>query len=137
MPDAHVIGDKALAKIFKQLPGRIFRKVARASVSKALTPVTKSAKRRVRVQTGLLKKSIGKKVKTYSRSQNIAGIVGARNEIEGEFKGKKRKPAKYSHLVERTHPFLRPAFDENQKQMIETLSKDLAAGAIREAQKIK
>src|SRR4051812_39168403 len=120
-----VKGAKELERVFRTLGDRVQRKVLRQSVNAASTPVVKAARSKAPKQSGLLRKALGKKVKSYAASETAVGIVGPRNNVVGEFKGKKRWPAKYAHLVEGGHidengnpvppqPFLRPAFDETQ-----------------------
>jgi HK97 gp10 family phage protein len=139
-------GDKALAKVFKTLGPKVQRRVLRSAVNAATTPVTKAAKAKADAskQSGLLKKALGKKTKSYSKSMTVVGIVGARTNVIGEYKGKKRWPAKYSHLVEKGHiardgsfvppkPFLQPAMDETKAQAVNVMKDKLASGVAKEA----
>lgn len=141
-----LIGDKELERTFKQLGDRVQRRVTRGAVNAATTPIVKAAKQKASAskESGLLKKSLGKKVRTYVEKKTVVGIVGPRKDIVGEYKGKKRWPAKYGHLVERGHiaadgshvpprPFLRPAYDETQGEAVAVMSDKMAAGVIKEA----
>src|SRR4051812_20572613 len=113
-------GDKQLERLLRGLGDRVQRKVLRAAVSAGATPVVKTAKARARKRSGLLKKSLGKKVVTNKRTQSATAIVGARKSVTGP---NGERPARYLHLVEKGHigpggqyvpgqPFLEPAFDE-------------------------
>ena len=93
-------GDKELDRAFQQLPDRVQRKVARQAVSAALTPMVKAAKRLAPKDEGLLKKSIGKKVKTYRNNGVTWGAVGARSGFKTVIDGKVHDPRKIIHLVE-------------------------------------
>lgn len=95
----------------------------------ALNPILEEARQRAPVRTGALRKSLGKKVKTYRRSRVTVGIVGVRFNYEKSVKGKggkKKKiiPRNYGHLVEKGSrgkpgkPFLRPALQAKFKQAI-------------------
>src|SRR4051794_21478943 len=141
-----LLGDKQLAKALTTLGERVQRKVVRQSVNAASTPIVKAARSKAAKQSGLLKKSMGKKVRTYPERMTVVGIIGPRLDVVGDYKGKKRWPAKYAHLVEGghidqhgdfvpPHPFLRPAYEETQGQVLGVMKDKLAAGVIKEASK--
>lgn len=145
-PGLQLFGDKALAKKFKQLGDRVQRRVLRGAVNVATTPIVKSAKAKASKQSGLLRKSLGKKVKTYVDKNTVVGIVGPKTSTVGEYKGKKRRPANYAHLVEKgrideagnavpAKPFLRPAYDETEPQVLGTMRGKLAEGVMKEAKR--
>ena len=110
------------------------RRIVRRACTKAMTPVNKAAKARCPQETGLLKKSIGKRSRVYARPGVIWVGVGPRTNVEGIGPdGKLRKPAKYGPLVEaRTH-FLERAFEANQKTVQKTAAQEIKAGIKREA----
>jgi HK97 gp10 family phage protein len=139
-------GDKALAKTLKRLGVRVQRRVMRQAVNAATTPIVKAARSRAPKRSGLLKKSLGKKVRTYAEKMTVVGIVGPRTNVVGEHEGKKVRPALYSHLVERgfiaadgsfvpPQPFLEPAMAEAEGQAVDIMREKLAAGVVKEAQK--
>lgn len=141
-----LFGDKALAKTFKTLGERVQRRVLRQAVNAASTPVVKAARSKARKQSGLLKKSLGKKVKTYPEKMTVVGIIGPRRDVQGEYKGVKRVPANYAHLIEGgkinsdgsytpPEPFLRPAYDETEGQALNVMRDKLASGVVKEAAK--
>jgi HK97 gp10 family phage protein len=133
-----LIGEKHLQRILQQLPPALLRKLARTSVGKALTPMVSAAKTKAPRESGLLKKSLGKKIKTYAARNRVVGIAGPRKETVGEYKGKLRRPVRYAHLVEMRHqPFMRPAFDQTKGEMITIMKSELAEGVVREAAKIQ
>jgi HK97 gp10 family phage protein len=139
-----LFGDKELAKVFKTLGDRVQRRVLRGAVNAASTPVSRAAKSKAPKESGLLKKSIGKKVKTYPDRGVVVGIIGPKTSVVGEYKGKKRWPAKYAHLREKgfinavgefvpPEPFLGPAMERTKGQQISIMQEKLAAGVIKEA----
>jgi len=118
-------GDKQLMRKLETLASTTQRAAVRPAANYAWTPVNKAAKRKAPVDTGALKKSIGKKAKTYSTTGVVWVGVGARvgeEYVKTDAGGNKRKPWKYLHLVEwgtagqQPQPFLRPAFDENKDE---------------------
>lgn len=140
---AKLEGGKELQRALKTLGVRVQRKVLRQAVNAASTPVVKAARRKAPKQSGLLRKSLGKKLKTYTKNGTVMALVGPRKDVEGEHEGEKRRPARYAHLVENGHvaadgthvpaqPFLRPAFDETQPQALDTMRRKLAAGVVTE-----
>jgi HK97 gp10 family phage protein len=139
-----LFGDKALARTFKGLGQRVQRRVLRQAVNAAGTPVAKAAKSKAAKESGLLKKSLGKKLKTYPERMTVVGIIGPRTNVTGEHNGKKRWPAKYAHLVEKgfinragefvpPQPFLEPAMAETEGQAKAVMKSKLAAGVVKEA----
>lgn len=141
-----LIGDKALERKLKALPERVQRRVMRGAINAAATPVVKSAKSKAKKQSGLLKRSLGKKVFTNKKRQSVTAIVGPRKQVKGEYKGQVRKPSRYAHLVEKGYideqgnhvppqPFLNPAMRETEGQALNVMQTKLAEGVVREATK--
>lgn len=93
-------GDKELRKLFEELPKRVLRKGLRQAISAAASPIVKDAKRNARRVSGLLKKAINKKIKTF-KNGNVIAIIGASRSVAGSYLGRKRVPAHYIHLVEK------------------------------------
>ena len=129
-------GDKEMIRNLEQLPIRVQRKVVRQATSAALTPLNKAAKREAPKDTGTLKKSIGKKVKTYRKDGVVWGAVGPRSGFRVVVDGKARDPRRYAHIVEARTGFLRRAFDQTKKKVLDILGKKLGSGIEREAAKL-
>lgn len=150
-------GDKALIRKLERLGrtnDRARKKVIRQAVSAAMTPVNKAAKAKAPIGKtttfpGLLKKSLGKKAKTYGGTIFVV-VIGPRfkpsfrkptGKVSKKGKPLFQNPAKYAHLVElgtshsAPHPFLRPALFENKGRVVAILRTKLASGIIREAKK--
>ena len=141
-----LFGDKALKRTFEQLGERVQRKVLRAAVTAAATPVSKAAKANAAKESGLLKKSLGRKIVTNKKRQSVTAIVGPRRGVSAQYKGKLRKPSRYAHLVEKgfidqagnfhpPQPFLAPAMETTKAQALDAMGSKLAAGVVREAMK--
>lgn len=141
-----LIGDKELEKLFRSLGERVQRKVTRQAVNAAATPVVKAARQNAPERSGLLKKSVGRKIKTYTASGTVVGLIGPRTDVSGEYEGKKVVPWRYAHLVEGghidehgnfipPHPFLRPAWESSEGQALDVMKDKLGSGIEREAAK--
>lgn len=140
------VGDKALERTLRTLGDRVQRKIVRSAVNAAATPVLKAARANVTTESGLLKKSLAKKVGTSKDKTSVTAIVGPRRDVQGEYEGEMRKPSRYAHLVEKgfineageyvpPKPFLRPAAESTEQQAIGVMSSKLAAGVVKEAAK--
>lgn len=135
------------------------KKAARAAVRKGMNEVTKlvnrDAKANVPKGTGLLRKSIGRKIVVSRGGANLLGIVKPRGgaKFKKKVNGKDVNPLKYAHLVEygrvRVHvknkkvlaangkffgtsakavaprPFLRPAWEKNRGNAAALISAEL------------
>jgi HK97 gp10 family phage protein len=142
-PDKDIL---ALQKKLTKLGDKVARKVTRQAVNAAATPVVKAAKANVAVDSGLLKKSLGKKTITSKDKQFVSALVGAKKSVQGESNGKIQKPSRYAHLVEKgfidaagnhvpPQPFMRPAADSTASQAESIMAKKFADGVEREARK--
>lgn len=136
---------KALGALDKKLRKKGVRKMASAGGGVVL----KRARQLVPRDTGLLKKSLGRKVKAYARTGVAVAVVGPRNDPKfrqqvTRAKGRKRprtllaNPVRYAHLVEGgtqlapPHPFLAPAVGGQQSAVREAMAR-AALSVIQEA----
>lgn len=112
-------GVPELIRTLREIDKKVAKKALRDGVQESTKPILKDAKAKVRVDTKLLKKSLGRKVKSYKGGEVIAGIVGVRKGTKGK-KGNRTRtdkfrvqvgtdakgkaiymdPIKYAHLVE-------------------------------------
>jgi HK97 gp10 family phage protein len=156
---ATIQGMEELSKLLKLLPGRVQKKVLRKAIVAASSPIVKQARANAPVRFGFLKRSVGRKVKTY-RTGNVVAVIGAKRGSGNS----RHEPANYSHLVERgtrphqiskgavidkvltagkphpgakPKPFLKPAFDANVQSSTKIAGNVLAAGIEAEARKLK
>lgn len=140
---AQLIGGKELEKKFRTLGDKVQRKVLRGAVNAGATPVVKATKSKVKVETGTLGLSIGKKVKAY-KGGAVVGVIGPRFQVVSMYKGRKRRPAFYAHLAEKGHiaadgtfvpgnHAIENAAAESEPQALGTISDKLAKGVMKEA----
>jgi HK97 gp10 family phage protein len=140
-----VSGHRELKRELEAVPEKIQRKALRAGQTKASRIVIKEARAKVPVRFGLLKKSIGRRSKTYRKTGVVLSVIGPRRGFKKKREGSGRKsrlgrwlarrglikskvrhddPAKYAHLVEygtvrsAPKPFLRPAYEHNRSRII-------------------
>lgn len=102
---------KQLIDNLKKLSNREIKNATRKAINAATNPTLKASRANVPVESGALKKSIIKKVKTYP-SGVVVGIIGPDSSYTQDYtrtttiNGKKiieiekRRPVKYAHLVE-------------------------------------
>lgn len=122
-------GAKELDHLFREMPGRIKKRVLRRGIGKATTVITREAKKRAPTRTKTTKKSLTRKVKTYAASGNVVGVVGSDRSVEATIASqtggqpKRHIPANILHLIEKghggphpapAHPFLEPAAQASQ-----------------------
>lgn len=105
----NLTGDVELQNILKNLPDNIYRKVIARASRKAVGPVLRSARNKAPRETGLLRKSLGIKVKQYKRAGVTVALVGPRKGFKelvkvymhgGKANNVYRNPVSYAHLVE-------------------------------------
>ena len=137
-------GHKALERKLRRLGERVHRRLLKQAVNAAATPTVKAARRKAPKQSGLLKRSLGKKVVTNKKRMSATAVIGPRRQTQGEYKGRTRKPSRYSHLSEKgfinrhgvfvpPKPWLHPAMAETQGQAVSVMQQKLAAGVAKEA----
>jgi len=96
---ARIEGVEALQKMLKQFTLACQRRILRPALNNEGTKVLKAARRNINPDTGLLRKSLGKKTKTYPDG-GVVVIVGPRYGFKQVIKGKGKNPVNYMHLVE-------------------------------------
>ena len=143
-------GDKELKRLLKELGEKVAKRANRQGVNAGANPILRAARKSAPVATGLLKKSLIKKVKTY-KSGNAVAVIGPSREVSSVIKtpsGKTKKhvPANIAHLVHDGHggphpakgnPFLRRAFEATVQKALgiwkqkvwEVLQKEVAKRA--------
>jgi HK97 gp10 family phage protein len=94
-------GDLELTVLLAELPRRVASKGNRAAATAGAKPVRSAVKAGAPRESGLLKKAIGSKIKTYKggTATTAVAVIGARRDIQGTYKGRRRVPANYIHLV--------------------------------------
>lgn len=130
-------GLESLQKQLEQLTQATTKKVLRSSGRKALNVYVKDAKGKVPVDTGNLKKSIGIISAKRQGKEKVNLIAGPRRakgkemQVDGETVMKGEMKGYHAHLVEfgtvemPAQPYLRPALDATQDQIIKTYSEEI------------
>lgn len=145
---ASVAGVVATVRMFDHLRQAIRNKILRKSVSTGCVPQNKKAKAtaRFRDRTGMLRKSIGIKVRTYRKTASSIGVVGPRYGYTTTYRGKRVDPTKYSHIVEggvfrRRQPppfprrFLEDAFNRSRSEAETRFANKFGIEVVAEAKK--
>lgn len=122
---------------------KLQKKLAKKAVGEANKHLLRRAKQLVPRDTGLLKKSLGRKVKVERNSGVVVGVVGPRagfgrqvTRVAGRKNPKTEyaDPLKYAHRVELgtrragAKPFLRPALDGQQQVIREAVADVIRRG---------
>ena len=134
--------DDLLSKLGEMRSARA-RRIRRDALNVAATPLLQMARQLVPVDSGLLKRSLGKRAKTYASSGTVVVVIGPRSGFKQEVFSPKygtqyRNPTKYAHLVEkgtvhsRGSHFMEQAVDATREQVATTLAQKLSEGIERE-----
>jgi len=131
-----VTGAKEIAAALKRLPRDLQRAAETAVLREGAKPIAKAAKARAPQDSGLLKKSIGYRVKKVDgvNSARIGPRTGMKQQVtrkrpNGTTYTETADPNKYSHLVELgssrnpAKPFIRPAVDASKGDVINAMAK--------------
>ena len=124
-----VEGLDALDRAVRKLPKNVQKRVLKGALRAGGRVIAKDAKQRVPKKSGELKKSIS--VQAGKNQQDGATVFVAT-----------RPKAFYSHMIEfgtskmPARPFLRPAFDATQQEVIKKIGEALAKGILKETAKL-
>lgn len=121
------------------------RAVRRRALMEASKPILQTAKSLAPVETGLLRRSLGRRVRSYRSGSTIVVIIGPRSGFKQEVKRKKgfvlANPTKYAHLTEfgtyrtpGTH-WLERSEEQTREQVVSKLKEAVAAGIEKEFSK--
>lgn len=156
--DIKVLGEKELLKALDEFSASSQRRIARPAVRAASTPVMKAvrnnAPRKTEDRTGQLRKSIGRRMKSYKNSGMVIAFVGPRSRMEITDKhGRKVNPTKYAHLYEfgtaphsvggrfhpgaKPHPFVRDAWARTEGTAMQTMKAKIREQIPKEAARIR
>ncbi len=127
-------GLPGLLRSLEGLQDKLRKKTLKDAIGAASKVVLWEARRRAPRGSGLLRKSLGRKVKVYRNSGVVVGIIGPRTgfkiqvgvRIRGKNAGKPiyANPTQYAHLVElgtrrsAAKPFLKPAFEGSREKCL-------------------
>lgn len=94
-------GFKEAHEKLKRLKKAQAKSIWRKGVRAASAVVLKAARPLTATESKTLRKSLALRIKARKKDGVIFGIIGARQKFQKDYKGKIRKPSKYSHLVEK------------------------------------
>ena len=134
-----LVGMETLVARLRALPKKVATKGARRAIQAGSKPILDSEKADVPTDTGLLKKSLGRKV--ASKAGNAFAVVGPRKGFgepgkKGKLKFKARKkgvlniasfkePTRYAHLAEKKKSFVISAYEKNRETSVAIVGKVL------------
>ncbi len=95
-------GDREVVKAMGMMNPQIHKKVLRSTIRSAMRPALAESKRQVPVESGTLRDSLKINVKLFPPFVAV-GKVWPDKKVVGSWKGQKRWPIKYAHLVEGGH----------------------------------
>lgn len=112
---AEITGLEDLVKQLRdELPRRMQSKILKKAIGDGSKVILKAARQKVpKGETGLLKKSLGRRIKVYRLSGKVIAMVGprtgfkktkagrVRTKLGEEFSSAQVDPSKYAHLVEK------------------------------------
>lgn len=147
---AKIEGLDGVLRRLRGLGEKVRKKAAKQAVTQAGRTVLWEAKAQVRKATGLLRKSLGQKVKVFRDTGSAVAMVGPRVgfkiPLPPRTRGKKAgevvyaNPTQYSHLVEKgtrrsqAFPFLSSALESKKGQILKSMA-NVIANAIEDAAK--
>ena len=138
-------GEKELIRALKDLEGSINRRVIKGATRKAMKPLIKAARAKIRPhdRTGQLRKSIGIRQKKFASGIVWTGVWPRRGFFINTEEFGRVDPQFYSHLLEFGNqkfsgsPWMRPAWDANKGAIQSTLVKELKIGIAKEVVKAR
>lgn len=141
---------RALDAMIHTMKRRTARGAQRIALTKATTPTLKRARALAPApggtRSGILRKSLGKKVKTNTRRDSVTVIIGPRRGVEIDFKApgesgfRTRRPSRYAHLVEHQNKgqaFLNPAYEQTKGKVLATYKAEMGAAIEKSAKRVR
>ena len=138
-----IAGMKELRRNLDQLPKEMQGRALQTMLTAGGQVIAKKAKTLIsHEESGALKKSLGT---VFRKGKKGYAVIGARNGFATIYKGKRRNPANYAHLVERGHsggkvpayPFLRPAIDSTGSEVLTEMANGMTKAIDKAVRKFK
>lgn len=133
-----ITGMDSVRRNLRSLPKELMKSAETAVLRAGATPILKASKSMVPKDSGLLKKSLGLRVATLKgqKSARVGPRTGMKQTVSRKLPNGKTiqvlaDPNKYSHLVEygtshsAAKPFIRPAIDQSEGQVIDAMAAGL------------
>lgn len=142
--DVTIEGDAKLMRRLGGIKEAVKRRILKKAVNDAARPWVKIAKSKAPRQSGLLRKSMGIKVRVYRSTGNVVAMVGPRKGFKREVvvrdrRGRKqtvmRDPIRYAHLVEKQVRYLWSTYESDRKAAQDRLNSRIASEIEKEARK--
>lgn len=153
MSEIKIRGMSEIRRALKKLPQELRATSERAALREGAKEILTSAKAKVAVDTGNLRKALGVSVRVGKRGGGYAR-VGARSGVKYESKkgkktGRKARAGRVIHAEEyawylehgtakqAANPFMRPAVETSKGRVVEAMSRGLDKGLTRAVNKLK
>lgn len=133
-------GLNGLNRAIQRLPEELKKRAYRSVVSTGARVIAKNAKKRIKNDSGILKKSIDIKV---PRNNTQVAIIGTKRGIGGVVNGRQKWAVNYAKNVEfgtantAARPFLRPAIDNSKAEVLQKMTNGLSRFLTRAAASVK
>lgn len=138
-----MLGGAKLLRAVSELNTKIALNGQRKALLRAAPPFVKAAKRNAPKDTGLLRRSITRRSKTYKQRKTVVVVAGPGTRRTGKTsRGEFYRPANIAHIVERggkfhkAHPFITPAFNSTHREVMRRYRGFLAEETRKEAKRI-
>ena len=148
-------GARELRKTLHQLPRKVQKRVLARGVAGAAKEANRRIKSATPIQTEswgipnrLLRRSIGRKRKTYQATGTAFEVIGPRNDpkfyvaVRGQ-RGATQTNVQFvpmtrvAQFVEKDDPFMRPAIDTMKSKLMKTMESDIRTEVMKAAQEAK
>lgn len=127
-----VHGAAEIERAMKELGQQAANRIARSALNRGGTPIVKRAKDLVPVNTGELKKAISKRLRRQRRgSDKQTLVIGIENPTS-----RRAHFTEFGTANSAASPFLRPAMDETQATVVQTMTDAMRVGIEREIKKL-
>ena len=133
-------GMRDLDRAIQRLPEELQKRAYRSVISTGARVIAKNAKKRIKNDSGLLKKSIDIKV---PRKNTRVAIIGTRRGVGAVVNGRQKWAVNYAKNVEfgtsntQAQPFLRPAIDSSASEVLQKMTAGLSRFLTRAAASVK
>lgn len=134
-------GLKELDQAINKLPKELQRKAYRSVLSSGARVIAKNAKRHINIDSGNLMESIG--IRVNAKRDTPVAVIGSMRSAKVTVNGKVKSAVNYSKNVEygtahtSAQPFMRPAVDGSEREMLAKMSKGLNRFMDRAVKKLK
>jgi HK97 gp10 family phage protein len=96
-----VIGADELTKLLKQLEPRYFRQAVRKGLNNGSKTILRQAKANVQVETGTLRRALGRKIVAHKKRTGYLAIIGPRMDAKRPTKTSSKRKVTFARKVRR------------------------------------